>query len=103
LRHARGLNPVAIVLDVGLPDGSGWNLLQTLKSAEDTRAIPVIVHSIEDDATRSLSLGAVMHLRKPVSRAELAATVTRFASRRVQAAAEQGATPALPAPTAVAS
>ena len=90
-RQARGLNPVAIVLDVGLPDGSGWDLLQTLKSSEDTRGIPVIVHSIEDDATRSLSLGAVMHLRKPVSRAELAATVTRFASRRVQAKAQETA------------
>ncbi len=86
LRASHALDPVAIVLDVGLPDGSGWDLLADLKRHDATHTIPVIVHTIEDDATRSLSLGAVMHLRKPVGRAELAATVTRFAARRVQGA-----------------
>jgi signal transduction histidine kinase/ActR/RegA family two-component response regulator len=84
LRACRTQNPAAVVLDVGLPDGSGWDLLAELKRNDTTRAIPVIMHTIEDDATRSLSLGAVMHLRKPVGRAELAATVTRFAALRVQ-------------------
>jgi PAS domain S-box-containing protein len=79
LEQAQTLRPAAIVLDVGLPDGSGWDLLQTLKADDALRATPVIVHSIEDDATRSLALGAVMHLRKPVDRAELAAAVARFA------------------------
>jgi nitrogen-specific signal transduction histidine kinase/ActR/RegA family two-component response regulator len=79
LVQAKTLRPAAIILDVGLPDGSGWDLLQTLKADDDLRATPVIVHSIEDDATRSLALGAVMHLRKPVDRAELAAAVARFA------------------------
>jgi PAS domain S-box-containing protein len=77
--YAQRLKPAAIVLDVGLPDGSGWDLLQRFKDDDALRAIPVIVHSIEDDATRSLALGAVLHLRKPVDRAELAAAVARFA------------------------
>ncbi len=81
LAQAKALRPAAIVLDVGLPDGSGWDLLQILKADDDLRSTPVIVHSIEDDATRSLALGAVMHLRKPVDRAELAAAVARFARR----------------------
>jgi DNA-binding response OmpR family regulator len=77
--YAQKLKPAAIVLDVGLPDGSGWDLLQRFKHDDALRAIPVIVHSIEDDATKSLALGAVLHLRKPVDRAELASAVARFA------------------------
>jgi len=85
LRAARTLSPAAILLDVVLPDGSGWDLLAELKRDDATRTTPVIVHTIEDDATRSLSLGAVMHLHKPVDRAQLAACVARFASHRARA------------------
>lgn len=37
------LNPSLFLLDVMLPDGSGLEVCQSLKSAEETRDIPVVI------------------------------------------------------------
>ena len=37
----------ALVLDLMLPDGSGWRLLDTLKATPALAAIPVVVASIK--------------------------------------------------------
>jgi CheY-like chemotaxis protein len=50
-------------------------VLRRLKSDPITRDIPVVVVSIVDERTRSLSLGAVAHLVKPVSREDLLLTL----------------------------
>jgi CheY-like chemotaxis protein len=65
----------AIVLDIKLPGLDGWEVLQSLKSDPLTRDIPVVIVSIVDERTRSLSLGAVAHLVKPVSRDDLLLTL----------------------------
>jgi DNA-binding response OmpR family regulator len=79
LARTRENLPALIVLDIGLPDGSGWSILTALKSAVATRDIPVVVYSIDDDRRTSLQLGACEHLVKPVDRATLAAAIARFA------------------------
>ncbi|MBU6373073.1 MAG: response regulator [Alphaproteobacteria bacterium] len=79
LAQARARPPSVIVLDIGLPDGSGWSILSALKADAATRDVPVIVYSIEDDRRTSLQLGACEHLVKPVDRATLAAAIARFA------------------------
>ncbi|MGE0828166.1 MAG: ATP-binding protein [Hyphomonadaceae bacterium] len=79
LALARSAQPCLIVLDVHLPDGSGWDMLRMLKSAPETAHLPVIIMSIDEDRRQSISLGAAEHLVKPTTREQLAAAVLRLA------------------------
>jgi len=54
---ARQLRPAALTLDIMLPKKSGWDVLAELKSAPETRDIPVIIVSISDDLQLGFSLG----------------------------------------------
>jgi DNA-binding response OmpR family regulator len=77
-RMASQLAPALIVLDIHLPDGSGWDLLAEFKADATLSDVPLLVVSIDDDRSRALSLGACEHLVKPVDRDRLAAAVLRF-------------------------
>jgi CheY-like chemotaxis protein len=68
-----------ILLDVHLPDRSGWDLIASLRQLPTTGDTPVIVLSVDADRRTSLSLGAAEHLVKPIQREMLAATVLRLA------------------------
>lgn len=71
LRLAREAKPVAIVLDINMPEMSGWDVLETLSSDPETRDIPVFIVTINDDRQRGLELGASEYLLKPVKREKL--------------------------------
>ena len=73
-----------MLLDIFLPDRSGWRVLQSLKHDPRTREIPVVVLSVNEDRAHALSLGAAEHIVKPADRDLLAATVMRFARARPQ-------------------
>ena len=79
LSLARTKKPTLILLDIFLPDRSGWRVLQSLKSDPKTQDIPVIVVSVNEDRAHALSLGAAEHIVKPADRDMLAATAMRFA------------------------
>ncbi|HVZ99099.1 MAG TPA: ATP-binding protein [Caulobacterales bacterium] len=98
LAMARALNLSAIVLDINLPDVSGWSLMEALRSEPHTARIPIVVHSVDDDRQRALSLGAAAHLVKPADRDLLAAAVARVARSEGQhsSASQSGDIPALP-------
>jgi CheY-like chemotaxis protein len=76
--EAARLQPLAITLDIQLPDMHGWDVLRALKSSPRTRDIPLIVVSVIDDRSRGIALGADEHLVKPVDRAALLAAIGRF-------------------------
>ena len=63
---ARELTPVAITLDILLPEIDGWEVLTRLKADELTRNIPVVVVSIIDNPTLGRALGAIDYFVKPV-------------------------------------
>jgi CheY-like chemotaxis protein/CHASE3 domain sensor protein/putative methionine-R-sulfoxide reductase with GAF domain len=71
LTVAQRIAPTIITLDLVLPDYEGWVLLDRLKHDNGTRHIPVHVISVSDQRQRSLTLGAVSHLQKPVTREAL--------------------------------
>jgi signal transduction histidine kinase len=79
-----------VLLDVNLPDISGYDVCRRLRATEDTRHLPVLlvsavfVHS--DDRSQGLEGGADAYLIKPVEPRELLATVR--ALLRVHAAEE---------------
>jgi PAS domain S-box-containing protein len=75
---AAALKPSLILLDINLPDMSGWDVLKSLQE-QGIGDTPVIVHSVDDDRKRALNAGACEHLLKPAHRDVLAATALRFA------------------------
>ncbi|WP_322032592.1 response regulator [Paraburkholderia sp. J76] len=76
--------PVAVLLDVGLPDRSGLSVLEWLKSDAHSRHIPVHVVSATDHADKALHLGAVGYTLKPTARSTLETAIRRLESRLEQ-------------------
>jgi CheY-like chemotaxis protein len=83
MEAARRLRPDAIVLDIMLPDLSGWDFLGLIKGDESTARIPVVIVSMLDERGRGLALGAADYLVKPVSRDDLLATLRPIVAARV--------------------
>jgi signal transduction histidine kinase/ActR/RegA family two-component response regulator len=86
LALARAKTPALVLLDIFLPDRSGWRVLQSLKHDPKTQDIPVVVLSVNEDRAHALALGAAEHMVKPADRDKLAATVMRYARKRPAAA-----------------
>jgi len=78
--EARRHRPRAIILDLLLPDLSGWQVLQELKQSEVTQDIPVIICSILSEKERAISLGAVDYIEKPVREKILLEKVRKYVS-----------------------
>ncbi len=77
LRLAQELRPVAITLDVMMPELDGWELLQTLKNLPATASVPVIVCSVLREETLALSLGAAAFVAKPATQEKLLAALAQ--------------------------
>lgn len=62
------LMPDLILLDVVLPDVSGWDVLSQLKENPLLVHIPIIMHSMIDERSMAAGLGAVDYIVKPADR-----------------------------------
>jgi signal transduction histidine kinase/DNA-binding response OmpR family regulator len=62
---ARHEAPAAVLLDLVLPDISGYDVLRILKNSADTRDIPVVVLSVDHERELARRLGAFEALQKP--------------------------------------
>ena len=76
--------PALVLLDVGLPDMSGFEVLQQIRFFSDVPVIMLTVHDDELSKVRGLELGADDYVTKPFSHLELLARV-RAVLRRAQA------------------
>jgi two-component system cell cycle response regulator len=66
--------PDLILLDLGLPAGDGFRVLERLRAIPQLSGIPTIVLTARDAASsedRALDLGAVAFFQKPVDAASL--------------------------------
>lgn len=73
-----------ILLDIGLPDGSGLNFLKSLKKNQDTTGLLILsAKNSLDDKIHGLELGADDYLTKPFHLAELNARVHAIVRRKV--------------------
>lgn len=71
VEHVISARPDVVFLDLQLPDQSGWQILERLKSDPLLREIPIVIVSVVDDRNRGLQAGAAEYLAKPASRDEL--------------------------------
>lgn len=68
LEEALKINPDAIILDLQLPDRSGWDVLTQLKSEPRTQNIPVLIVSVADEPAKIQQYtGPCEYLLKPFS------------------------------------
>lgn len=63
--------PDAIILDAMMPDVSGWDVLQTIRTRVETAETPVIICSVFNDPELAYALGASHFISKPVSRDQI--------------------------------
>ncbi|MBF0238253.1 MAG: response regulator [SAR324 cluster bacterium] len=73
-----------ILLDMRLPDISGWDLASRLKNNAATSNIPVIAvtaHAMKGDEEKALKAGCDDFVTKPVNRQELLEKVKKWESR----------------------
>lgn len=75
LAKAHQEKPDLITLDIRLPDIDGFEVLQRLKSDEETADIPVVIVSIVPDREDGFRLGAVDYVVKPVDEGRLLSAI----------------------------
>jgi len=65
--------PGLIILDLGLPEGDGFLIIEQLKKHPTLSVIPIVVVSARDaraNRERAVKAGATAYLQKPVDNAE---------------------------------
>lgn len=84
LEAARTEQPDLLVLDIGLPEMDGWQVLDHLRSDDSTRAMPVLVltaHAEEESRRRADEGGADAFVTKPFQPNEFREEVLRLLNR----------------------
>jgi DNA-binding response OmpR family regulator len=75
-------NPDMIILDLGLPDISGFDVLQSIRK---TSTVPIIVLTVRDEETdvvKALDWGADEYITKPFRQMELLARIKAVTRRK---------------------
>ena|ERR1700686_2536693 len=78
IAEARKHQPDLIILDIGLPAGDGFVVMERLKTIPSLAEIPVIIVSalgIAANQERALQAGAKAYLQKPMDNAEFLAVI----------------------------
>ncbi len=84
LAEIRNHEPDVVILDLGLPDGDGLTVIETVRR---NSAVPIIVLSSRSDErgkVAALDLGADDYLTKPFGMAELVARIRAALRHRLQ-------------------
>lgn len=85
LIEAGNCKPDLLVLDLGLPDGDGVDLIRDLRTWSNLPILVVSARGSETDKIRALDLGADDYLTKPFGVGELLARVRALVRRRSRA------------------
>ena len=87
LKLAQRHKPDAIILDLNLPDISGWEVLDELKHNPDTLHIPVHIITGEEESLDAFKRGAMGFLTKPVGLKEMDGafqSIEQFMARKIK-------------------
>ena len=77
LRAAAGGTFQIMISDIGLPDGSGLDLMRQLDARTNVRGIALSGYGMEEDVERSRAAGFCEHLTKPINLSDLEAAINR--------------------------
>ncbi len=83
LRNFHQVRPDLVILDVGLPDLDGWQVLERIRDMSDAPVLVLTARTSERDKVRGLNAGADDYLTKPFSRVELLARLQAIRRRQV--------------------
>lgn len=87
MSEARKCEPDLIILDLGLPAGDGFVVMERLKQFPSLALVPVIVVSARDvrvNRERALKAGAKAFLQKPMDDAEFLAVIRKALGESVE-------------------
>ena len=85
IAKARDAAPDLILLDLMMPEMSGWELADRLQNDDQTQGIPLVFLSArtqDEDRRRGEELGVAGYVTKPFDPADLVATIRKLAKRR---------------------
>ena len=82
LRTFHETRPDVVILDIGLPDLDGWQVLERIRDLSDAPVLVLTARSSEADKVRGLNAGADDYLTKPFSHVELLARLQAIRRRR---------------------
>jgi two-component system KDP operon response regulator KdpE len=82
--------PDLVVLDLGLPDGDGVDLIRDLRTWSDVPVLVLSARTTEEDKIGALDAGADDYLVKPFSAGELLARVRAHLRRRAGGVSDAG-------------
>ena len=71
-----------LLCDIGLPDGTGFQLMERVRRSCTTPALALSGFGMEDDIAKSKEAGFEAHLTKPVNFQKLEATIWQLTSSR---------------------
>ena len=79
----REIRPDLILMDIQLPEISGFDIIRNLKAEPDLAEIPIIAvtaFAMKDDEDRILKAGCEAYISKPISIIPFLQTIERFVS-----------------------
>lgn len=85
ISQAKNENPDVILLDLGLPAGDGFIVMERLANLDSLAGVPVIVLSARDphgNKERALNAGAAAFFQKPADNDELLAAIRKALGER---------------------
>ena len=83
VRQFHQSHPDIVILDVGLPDLDGWQVLERIRDMSDVPVLMLTALGTERDKVRGLNSGADDYLTKPFSRVELLARLQAVGRRQI--------------------
>jgi CheY-like chemotaxis protein len=75
-----------LISDIGLPDGSGLDLMRRLRQRQPLRGIALSGYGMEEDVRKSMDAGFMAHLTKPVNVQKLQEVLAQLAPEPQQRA-----------------
>lgn len=78
---AQGAQPDLILMDMSLPEMSGWEATTRIKNMSNTRSIPVIgltAHALERDRQKAMQAGCDDYDTKPIELSRLLAKMMKL-------------------------
>jgi len=86
VKIAKEEKPDLVLLDLGLPAGDGFIVMERLKNLSSLSSIPIIVLSARDpkgNMERAFQAGANAFFQKPADNEELLETIQRFLKKGI--------------------